>query len=439
VLSGLEAEAGGSRRDARDLALVTIDPPGSRDLDQALHIERHGTGWRVHYAIADVPAFVRPDGALAAEVQERGVTFYLPDERSPLHPAVLGEDAASLLPGQDRAAVLWTIDLDPDGAVAASHLERAIVRSRAQLTYAEVQVDVDSGRATETLALLAQVGQARQDAEAARDGVSLDLPTQRVVRDADGYRLELEATVPAMGWNAQISLLTGMVAAAAMLDAGVGLLRTLPPPDTRVTKLVRRTARALGVPWPDGATYAAVVRGLDSSDPDQAALLALAARGLRGAGYLALGAGEPLPEDPAALHHAAVAAPYAHVTAPLRRLCDRAAIEVLLAVYAGETVPEAVVASLPELPKAMARAGAREGGAARAAVDLVEALLLRPLVGSVVDATVVSADDDRSTVVVESLVVQAAIEGATLPLGETISVRVAEADPVARRVRLTPV
>ncbi|MGH9273228.1 MAG: RNB domain-containing ribonuclease [Acidimicrobiales bacterium] len=439
VLSGLDAPMSGERRDARDLALVTIDPPGSRDLDQAVHIEHRKAGWRVHYAIADVPAFVTVGGTLAAEVQERGVTFYLPDERSPLHPPVLGDDAASLLPGQDRPAVLWTIDLDADGTVASAHLERAVVRSRAQLTYAEVQVDVDSGRASETLALLADVGRVRQEVEAARDGVSLDLPTRRIVPDGGSYRLDHEIPVPAMGWNAQISLLTGMVAAEAMLGADVGLLRTLPSPDDKVIRAVRHTAKALGVPWPDGASYATVVRGLDGADPDQAALLALAARGLRGAGYLPLGTGDPRPEDPAALRHAAVAAPYAHVTAPLRRLCDRATIEVCLALYGDRAVPDELIAQLAELPTAMARARARESGAARAAVDLVEALLLCARVGEVLDATVVSADEERSTVVIGTLAIEATVEGAHLPLGERVSLRVDGADPMARQVRLTPV
>jgi exoribonuclease R len=313
------------------------------------------------------------------------------------------------------------------------------VRSRAQLTYAEVQVDVDSGRASETLALLAEVGVARKQAEADRGGVSLDLPTQRIVPDGDTYRLELEVTVPAMGWNAQVSLLTGMVAADAMLSAGVGLLRTLPPPDADVVAVVRHTAKALGVPWPEGESYASVIRGLDGTDPDQAALLALAARGLRGAGYVALGAGDPPPEDPDLLRHAAVAAPYAHVTAPLRRLCDRAAIEVCLALFGDHAVPTEVVAQLAELPKVMARARARESGAARAAIDLVEALILCRRVGDVLDATVVSADDERSTVVIGSLAIAATVGVGHLPLGEPVRLRVEDADPTARQVRLTPV
>src|SRR5689334_22502700 len=71
--------AGPDRIDRRDLELITIDPPGSRDLDQALHIARHGDGHRVSYAIADVAALVPPGGAVDREARLRGVTVYMPD------------------------------------------------------------------------------------------------------------------------------------------------------------------------------------------------------------------------------------------------------------------------------------------------------------------------------------------------------------------------
>ncbi len=103
------------RRDATGIPLVTIDPPGSMDLDQAMHLERAGRGYRVHYAIADVAAFVAPGGALDAETRRRGQTLYSPDIRTPLHPDVMGEGTASLLPDVDRPAVLWTIELDERG------------------------------------------------------------------------------------------------------------------------------------------------------------------------------------------------------------------------------------------------------------------------------------------------------------------------------------
>src|ERR687886_170380 len=101
--------------DRTDVEFVTVDPPGSTDLDQALHVARDSDGFTVHYAIADVPAFVEPGGAVDAEARRRGQTLYAPDRRTPLHPPVLSEGAASLLEGQVRPAFVWRFDLDADG------------------------------------------------------------------------------------------------------------------------------------------------------------------------------------------------------------------------------------------------------------------------------------------------------------------------------------
>jgi exoribonuclease R len=435
TLEGLDASAGRERVDARDVAFVTIDPEGSRDLDQALHLERAaGGGHRIRYAIADLAAFVDPGGPLDSTLWERGVTFYLPDERAPLHPPVLGEGAASLLPAQDRPALLWTIDVDADGVAGDVRFERAVVRSRAQLTYLGVQEALDAGRAGETEQLLAEVGPRRQAIEAERGGVSLDLPTQRVVDIGDRWRLEREHVVPVMGWNAQMSLLVGMTAAQAMLDAGTGLLRTLPPPSDDVVRRVQATAKALDVEWPSGAGYAERVRQLDGDVPAEAALLVLAARGLRGSGYLALVPGRPV-ADGDAVRHGAVAATYAHVTAPLRRLCDRHANEVCVALFAGTAPPAELVEQLSQLPKAMAQARGKEGAVSRAVIDLVESLLLRAHVGRTLSATVVASHDERSTVVVSDPAVQADVP-VELPLGEEVEVRVEAADPVTRTIEL---
>src|ERR687897_2502871 len=120
--------------DRTDLELITIDPAGSRDLDQALHIARSPSGgFVVSYAIADVAAFVRPGDPIDVEAHRRGTTLYAPDRRTPLHPPVLSEGAASLLPNEVRPALLWTITLDHRGQTVAAEAARALVRSRAQL------------------------------------------------------------------------------------------------------------------------------------------------------------------------------------------------------------------------------------------------------------------------------------------------------------------
>ena len=94
-------------RDETDVPFVTVDPVGSMDLDQALYLERSGDGYRVRYAIADVPAYVSAGGVLDIETHRRVETVYAPDERTPLHPPVIGEDAGSLLPDQLRSAFVW--------------------------------------------------------------------------------------------------------------------------------------------------------------------------------------------------------------------------------------------------------------------------------------------------------------------------------------------
>ncbi|MEV4898755.1 RNB domain-containing ribonuclease [Nonomuraea sp. NPDC055795] len=423
----------GARKDLTDLPFVTIDPPGSMDLDQAVHLERRRDGFRVWYAIADVASFVRPGGALDTEAHARGETVYLPDGKVPLHPPVLSEGAASLLPGTTRPAAVWQIDLDAEGRMAGADVQRALVRSRERLDYAYVQAAADTGTADGTLALLEEIGRLRLELERERGGVTLPTPEQEVVADGDGYRLEFRIPLPAEAWNAQISLLTGMAAATMMLDAEVGVLRVLPPPRPADLAKVRRVARALDVPWPDGASYGSVVHGLDPKNPQQAAFLQESKVLLRGSGYVAFD-GEP----PALAEHSAVAAPYAHVTAPLRRLVDRYATEVCLAVAAGEPIPDAIRAALPGLPEVMAATGRRAGGVERACVDLVEAFLLRERIGQDFPAVVIDVDE-RGTGGQVQLVDPAVIarcDGA-LPLGERVTVRLAKADPATREIRFT--
>lgn len=420
--------------DATDVPFVTIDPPGSRDLDQAVHIERRGTGFRVRYAIADVASWVRPGGAVDAEARRRVVTLYAPDGRTPLHPPALSEGSASLLPDQDVPALLWTVDLDADGAPTAVDVRRARVRSRAQLTYDEVQRAYDDGTADGTLALLRDVGRLRQDAERARGGITLPTPEQEVQRVDGHWALVSRATLDAEEWNAQISLLTGLCAAQLMLDGRIGVLRTLPPADPRDVARLQRAADALDVPWPDGAPVGDVVRGLDAAVPAHAALLTEATTLLRGAAYVAFDG--TVPEQ---AQHAALAAPYAHTTAPLRRLVDRFVGETCVALVAGRDVPEWVRSALPDVPALMAGGDRRANEYERGCLDLLEAALLTGRVGDVFDGVVVDAHDDRTSGVVQlrDPVVRARVEGTALPVGEHVRVRLAEASTARRRVRFT--
>lgn len=421
--------AGGPRREL-DLPFVTLDPPGSRDLDQAIHLERRGSGYRVRYAIADVAAVVRPGGALDREAHARATTVYCPDERVPLHPPVLSEDAASLLPGRRRPAVVWTIDLDDAGQTVRSDLERAVVRSAARLDYPTEQARRDAGADLGPLDLLGTIGELRRAAELERGGVSLGRPEQEVVATADGWDLALRAPLPVEEDNAQISLLTGTVAAQMMIAAGTGILRTMPAADGAALRALRGQALALGVDWPADVSYGQVLRSLDRSAPAGAAFLVAATRLFRGAAWTAFDGGA-IPPDPV---HGAVGAPYAHVTAPLRRLVDRYGTEVCLAVAQGQEVPAWVRSALPALGATMAAGAARAASVDRACTDLVEAVVLAGRVGATFRGIAI---DDR-TVQLASPAVVARVEG-RVDDGQEVRVRLSVADPATRTVRFLAV
>ncbi|MFJ6566787.1 RNB domain-containing ribonuclease [Streptomyces sp. NPDC091292] len=426
-------------RDATDVPFFTLDPPTSRDLDQAMHLARTPTGYRVRYAIADVAAFVTPGGALDREAHRRVTTLYFPDLRVPLHPAVLSEGAASLLPGTTRPAVLWTLDLDADGRTATADVRRALVRSRAQLDYAGVQRALDTGTAEETVVLLGEIGRLRERLEIERGGISLNVPEQEIVERDHTYEPAFRAPLPTEAWNAQISLLTGAAAADLMLATGTGVLRTLPPaPDGAVGRL-RRTAKALHIDWPHHVPYAELVRSLDPEQPRHAAFLQECTTLLRGAGYTVFRDGA----RPGLAVHAAVAAPYTHCTAPLRRLVDRYTSELCVAASAGTAPPEWVLAALDGLPKEMADGARRAGTVERACVDVVEAALLKDRVGDLFDGCVVDVQEHEptvGTVQVEDPAIVARVAGGTepLPLGERLRVRLVQADPGTARVLFAP-
>ncbi|RKT04434.1 exoribonuclease R [Streptomyces sp. 3211.6] len=444
VLAEAERAAAAPRlpaEDATDLPLFTIDPPASVDLDQAMHLaKRSGGGYRVHYAIADVAAFVTPGGALDTEAHRRVTTLYFPDGRVPLHPQVLSEGAASLLPGQTRPALLWRLDLDADGRVETTDVRRALVRSRAKLDYDGVQKAIDTGTAEPALALLKDVGTLREALETARGGISLNVPEQEVVLAPDGsYHLAYRAPLPADGWNAQISLMTGMAAADLMLAAGTGILRTLPAaPDGAVGRL-RRAAQALRIDWPHHVPYARLVRSLDPRIPAHAAFLQECTALLRGAGYTVFTGGE----RPEHAVHAAVAAPYTHSTAPLRRLVDRYAGELCVAAVAGAAPPDWAVAALAALPHEMQEGTRLANSVERECVDLVEAALLKDRVGETFEATVIDVeerDPQAGTVHLEDPAVVGRVrsEAGPLPLGDRIRVRLTQADPGTAKILFAP-
>jgi len=401
--------------DRTALPFVTLDPATSTDLDQAFVIEARGADLLLRYAVADVGSFVDADGPIDAEAWRRGVTLYLPDGKAGLYPRVLSEGAASLLPGGPRPAIILSVLVDPQGEARLDGVERAVVQSVAKLAY-------DSVQAADLPAALGDFAGRIKAAEARRGASRVDPPEQEVAQTDGRLQLQFRPRHASEDQNAALSLAANLAVAQALQAHRTGLFRVMPEPDARAVDRLRRTATAFGLWWPRMAPLAQFERTLDPGVPAQAAFMLAVRRAGAPAAYA--------PYDPDVIPwHAAMAATYAHATAPLRRLADRYVLEAVLAVSNGKAVPDHVTAAFEKLPAVMAKAASRSGQIERAVIDLAETVLLNGREGEVLDAVVTEIDERGAQVQLCALPVVGRVTQAGLAPGQNLKVRVERSDP----------
>jgi len=407
--------------DLTAMPFITLDPATSTDLDQAFTIEAAGSDLILHYAIADVAWFVQDGDPIDTEAWQRGTTMYLPDGKVSLYPKVISEGAASLLPDGPRPAVVFHVRVGSDGNASLDGAQRAIIRSRAKLAY-------DSVTAADLPADFEEFGRRVQAAEDARGASTVEPPEQTVERSADGtYELAFRPRLPSEDQNAAMSLAANLAVANAMFHAGTGLFRVMPEPDDRAVRRLRHTAQAFGLQWPADQPLDAFSRTLNPNDPKDAAFMMSVRRAGGGAEYV--------PFQPGVTPwHAAMAATYAHATAPLRRLADRYVVQTALAVANGKPVPEAVVAALATLPAAMQKADSTGSRIDRAVVDLAEAVMLHGREGEAFDAIVIDDDEDATKIQLREVAVVAKVKARSVRPGDEMRVKLVAADPTKRTV-----
>ncbi|MEQ1495258.1 MAG: RNB domain-containing ribonuclease [Novosphingobium sp.] len=407
--------------DRTAMPFITLDPASSTDLDQAFWIEPAGGDLLLHYAIADVAWFVADGDPLDTEAWQRGETTYLPDAKAGLYPRVLAEGAASLLPDGPRPAVVFTSRIDPAGKAVLQGVERAVIRSRAKLAY-------DSVRGDELPAGFAELAHRIAAADDARGAARVDPPEQEVEREATGhFTLRLRPLSVAERSNAALSLATNLAVADMLLANQTGLFRVMAEPDEYAQNRLRHTAQAFGLNWPKQATLEQFERLLDSADPREAAFMLAIRRAGSGAGYE--------PYQPGAVPwHAAMAATYCHMTAPLRRLADRYVIRAALAVANGQPVPPEVEAAFQRLGPVMGKAQARSSQIERAVIDLAEAAMLAGREGEDFAAVVTDLGETGARIQLCDLPVVARTVARRVQPGDRIVVRLESADPVNRTV-----
>lgn len=424
VLAAAETAAGRipvDHADWTDRHFLTLDPASSTDLDQAFAIERSGSDILLHYAIADVAWFVTDGDPLDTEAWQRGTTTYLPDGRASLYPVELSEKAASLLPDGPRPAIVLSVLIAPDGTSRLDGATRALIRSRAKLAYGTVRDDqLPDG--------FAELGARIAAAEDRRGAARVDPPEQQLEPNGiGGFTLSFRPYSKAETGNAALSLAANLAVADAMLAGGTGLFRVMASPDSEAIEELRRTAAAFSMDWPQEMPLAQFEKRLDPGHPSDAAIMLAIRRAGRGATYRPHRDGH-MP------WHAAIAAPYAHATAPLRRLADRHVLRAVLAIANGQAVPDAVTEAFERLPRVMARAASRDGQIERAVIDLAESAMLANLTGETFKAVVTGMRRDKATIQLCDLPVVTRIEADSVLPGEHIQVRLTSARPEARAI-----
>ena len=421
------ADAAGTRQptshvDRTAWPFATLDPAASTDLDQAFHIETAGDDVVLHYAIADVAWFVDDGGPLDLEAWKRGTTQYLPDGRAGLYPPALAEGAASLLPDGPRPAIVFHVRVSSDGSSKLDGVERSVIHSRAKLAYETVQPSQLPAGFAELARRIAAAADAR--------GASLIEPIEQEVHvtDGGGYELSFRPRQQSEDDNAAMSLATNLAVADALYAAGTGLFRAMPEPDARAEQRLRHTARAFGLNWGDGTSLRDFARTLDGKTPKSAAMLMAIRRAGGGASYVPFSAGKRP-------WHSAMAATYAHATAPLRRLADRYVVMATLAVANGDPVPETVQAAFAKLPPVMEHADNTASQIERAVVELAEAALLTAQTKRTFSAVVTDVDDRGARIQLCDLPVVSRMTIHRVEPGDDVRVSVAEADVVTRTIK----
>ena len=231
--------------------------------------------------------------------------------------------------------------------------------------------------------------------------------------------------------NASMSLATNLAIAQVLLDARTGLFRVMPEPDERAVDQLRHAARALELPWPASMSLQDFEGTLDPARSRDAAFMLAIRRAGGGASY------QPY-EDGVVPWHAAMAATYAHATAPLRRLADRHVCLAALALANGRAVPDDVSEAFVRLPKVMGRADSIGGRIAHASIDLAESVVMMGREGQTFAAVVTDIDDRGARVQLAAQAVVARVAADGVRPGDEIRLRLVATDPVARTTEFEP-
>lgn len=330
------------REDLRDLPLVTIDPWDARDHDDACYAHadddpRNPGGHVIWVAIADVAHYVTPGSALDAEARNRGNSSYFPDRVVPMLPDRLSGDLCSLHEGVPRACIAVRMRIDEFGEKIDQTFHRAIMRSDASLNYQEVQAAQDGAPNEKCAPLMAEViaplyaaYDALQIARKHRQPLDLDLPERKVILSDEGKVLSVNFTdrLDAHKLIEEFMVLANVAAAETLGAKKTPLLyRVHEEPPVEKLDALREVAKAAGLVLAKGQVLKtshinALLHGATGTDhAEQINMSTL--RAMTQAYYA-----------PANFSHFGLALmAYAHFTSPIRRYADLIVHRALIAAH----------------------------------------------------------------------------------------------------------
>jgi ribonuclease R len=381
------------RVDLREVPLVTIDGEDARDFDDAVWAApdddpANPGGHRLLVAIADVAWYVRPGDALDRAAFERGNSAYFPDRVVPMLPEALSNDLCSLRPGEDRACIAADLRIDRQGRIRARRFVRGLMRSRARLTYDQIQKAQDGHPDETTAPLLDAVIRPLYAAYAVlaaarrrRGTIELDLPELRVLLDEAGLPEDIRKRERlASHMLIEEMMIAANVAAAEALEAARApcLYRVHDRPDAERLLALAQFLERLGIPW----SHAAAHRPGDFT----ALLERLADHELRDmiAGFVLRAQAQAVYSARNIGHFGLNLKRYAHFTSPIRRYSDLVVHRSLIqALELGEGgLDDAGRGRLDELGAHLSRCERRAMECERRALERFVALFMASRLGA---------------------------------------------------------
>ncbi|MGE0483403.1 MAG: ribonuclease R [Gammaproteobacteria bacterium] len=343
------------RRDLRSLALVTIDGADARDFDDAVHARRTVHGFVLTVAIADVAHYVRPGSALDDEARRRGTSVYFPDRVIPMLPEALSNGICSLVPDEERLAMVCELTITGTGEVRRARFFEAVIRSHARLIYTDVQRWRDGDAAAlpglaravaDNLGVLYDLYGCLREAREARGALDIDTVEPRFHYDDAGKIARIEGTVRVDAHRLiEECMIAANVAAARRLERSrePALYRVHDVPAEDKVEELGRFLGELGLGGHLGQvatpeSYAAVL-AVAAGRADQRLVETVLLRSLKLAVYSPDNSG----------HFGLALDAYTHFTSPIRRYPDLVVHRALKAVLGvGEGAEQAHMAELAE-------------------------------------------------------------------------------------------